>query len=183
MNKKNKEGVPVAMNAKEEAFRLLEYHVWANDRVFRRLEELPEDIPRREIQSVFPTIFDTLVHIYRIDNLWLLGMQGRIADAVPSSRRILEETRSMDLRQLEEKFRDLSDQYRTFLDAADAEAVSAYPHPQFGTLHARHIDIIRHVVNHGTYHRGNITAMLRQLGHPGVPTDFVFYMMQETSAR
>jgi len=173
----------VAMNAKEEAFRLFEYHVWANGRVFRRLEELPEDIPRREIPNVFPTVFDTLVHIYRIDNVWLLAMQGRFADIVPSSRRILEETRALSLRQLEEKFRDQAEQYRAFLEAADMEAVSAYPHPQFGTLHARYIDIVRHVVNHGTYHRGNITAMLRQLGHPGVPTDLVFYMMQETGAR
>ncbi|MEH7531611.1 DinB family protein, partial [Priestia megaterium] len=32
--------------------------------------------------------------------------------------------------------------------------------------------------NHGTYHRGNITAMLRQLGHPGVMTDYVLYLYE-----
>lgn len=168
----------MAMNAKEEALRLYGYHVWANGRVFRRLEELPQDIARREIQSVFPSVFDTLAHIYRIDTVWFLAMRQRFDEIIPASRSILEETRGMDLRRLEEKFRDLADQYQTFLNTTDAEAVSAYPHPQFGTLHARYIDIVRHVVNHGTYHRGNITAMLRQLGHPGVPTDYVFYLQE-----
>jgi|GEM_PF-512192 len=138
----------------------------------------PQDIARRELQSVFPSVFDTLVHIYRIDTVWFLAMQQRIDEIIPASRRILEETRGMDLRRLEEHFRVLSDQYKSFLSDIDAEAVSAYPHPQFGTLYARYIDIVRHVVNHGTYHRGNIAAMLRQLGHPGVPTDYVFYLQE-----
>lgn len=168
----------MTMNANEEALRLYGYHVWANGRIFRRLEELPQDIARREIQSVFPSVFDALVHICRIDTVWFLAMQRRFDEIIPASRRILEETRSMDLRQLEEKFRELADQYKAFLNDTDAEAVSAYPHPQFGTLHARYIDIVRHVVNHGTYHRGNITAMLRQPGHPGVPTDYVFYLQE-----
>ena len=170
------------MNAKETILHLYGYHVWANERVFRRLRELPDEIWRRQIQSVFPTIYDTLVHIYRIDNVWFLAMQGRFDEITPTSQRILEETRGISLRALEEKFSELAGQIRAFLEAADPEAVSAYPHPQFGTLHARYLDIVQHLVNHGTYHRGNIAAMLRQLGHPGVPTDYVFYL-QETSTR
>ena len=37
-------------------------------------------------------------------------------------------------------------------------------------------DMILHVVNHGTYHRGNITAMLRQMGYASVPTDYGIYL-------
>jgi uncharacterized damage-inducible protein DinB len=36
--------------------------------------------------------------------------------------------------------------------------------------------MILHVVNHGTYHRGNITAMLRQMGYASVPTDYGIYL-------
>ena len=35
---------------------------------------------------------------------------------------------------------------------------------------------MQHVVNHGTYHRGNITAMIRQLGHSSTMMDFVLYL-------
>ena len=39
--------------------------------------------------------------------------------------------------------------------------------------------VLSHVVNHATYHRGQITTMLRQLGYPAVATDLhVFYMSQ-----
>jgi uncharacterized damage-inducible protein DinB len=38
---------------------------------------------------------------------------------------------------------------------------------------------MQHVVNHGTYHRGNITAMLRQLGSKGISTDFIFYLYEQ----
>ncbi|MBE3554365.1 MAG: hypothetical protein IMW85_05085 [Thermicanus sp.] len=34
-------------------------------------------------------------------------------------------------------------------------------------------EIIHHIVNHGTYHRGNIAAMVRQLGQTGVSTDYI----------
>ncbi|MEY9869279.1 putative damage-inducible protein DinB [Peribacillus sp. B2I2] len=33
-----------------------------------------------------------------------------------------------------------------------------------------------HVVNHGTYHRGNITAMLRQMGYASISTDYGLYL-------
>lgn len=34
------------------------------------------------------------------------------------------------------------------------------------------------IVNHGTYHRGNLTVMLRQLGRSGVSTDYIFYLYE-----
>ena len=56
-------------------------------------------------------------------------------------------------------------------------------HPKLGTLESTYADIILHVVNHGTYHRGNVTAMLRQLGHPGVPTDYVYYLYEKRESK
>jgi uncharacterized damage-inducible protein DinB len=37
-------------------------------------------------------------------------------------------------------------------------------------------EIVYHIVNHGTYHRGNIAAMIRQLGYQGVSTDYIYYL-------
>jgi len=58
------------------------------------------------------------------------------------------------------------------------DATTQYRHPTYGVLEARYSDIVQHVVNHGTYHRGNIAAMLRQQGYAGVPTDYVFYLYE-----
>jgi uncharacterized damage-inducible protein DinB len=41
--------------------------------------------------------------------------------------------------------------------------------------------MLRHVVNHGTYHRGQVTTMLRQLGGQPVSTDLIrFYRDRAT---
>lgn len=37
-------------------------------------------------------------------------------------------------------------------------------------------ELVRHLTNHGTYHRGNISTMIRQQGFEGVPTDYIFFL-------
>ena len=51
--------------------------------------------------------------------------------------------------------------------------------PYVGERETSLAEIVLHAANHGTYHRGNISAMLHQLGDASVMTDFVFYMYQE----
>jgi uncharacterized damage-inducible protein DinB len=36
-------------------------------------------------------------------------------------------------------------------------------------------DLLIHVINHSTYHRGQVAAMLRRLGTPALSTDFLIY--------
>jgi uncharacterized damage-inducible protein DinB len=167
---------------KHNALQLYDYHLWANQKVFQHLKELPQEILHKEIQSVFPTLFAALVHIYRVENVWLLGMSSAsYEEIVDVNNRITEETESKSLEEIEQLFAEIADRYQSFLAQKDLDAAKAYPHPQFGTLMASYADIIQHLVNHGTYHRGNITAMLRQLGYAGVPTDYVFYLYKRNS--
>ena len=49
-----------------------DYHVWANRKVCEYLQVLSEEVYRKEIVSVFPSIYDTMVHIYVIDSGWLV---------------------------------------------------------------------------------------------------------------
>ncbi|UFJ42599.1 hypothetical protein LOK74_08945 [Brevibacillus humidisoli] len=42
-------------------------------------------------------------------------------------------------------------------------------------------EVVQHVVNHGTYHCGNLTAMLRQMGYAGVPTDCEFFLFDQNN--
>lgn len=73
----------------------------------------------------------------------------------------------------------MNQQYETFFEGIEnLDKVISIEHPRYGKLETPISDLVRHVVNHGTYHRGNITAMLRQQGHPGVPTDYVFYLYE-----
>lgn len=169
---------------KQNSLQLYNYHLWANNRIFAHLQELPRSIDHQEIQSVFPSIFDALVHLYRVDNTWLLAMSKVNRETIIAKLGQLQsDVQGKSLEELEKMFHELAEQYKTFFRQQDMEEVTEYPHPQYGTLVASYSDIIQHIVNHGTYHRGNITAMLRQLGHAGVATDYVFYLYEVNSQK
>lgn len=44
-------------------------------------------------------------------------------------------------------------------------------------------ELLPHVVNHGTYHRGNITAMVRQAGYASAPTDYGLYLFMKKTEK
>jgi uncharacterized damage-inducible protein DinB len=157
-----------------------DYHVWANRKIFKHLTELPRDLYTKEIQSVFSSISDAAAHIYLVDNVWLTVLSGHsFEETVRMRDQWIEETKGASLEEMEKLYDKLTERFRDFFrKAGDMETVSSYSHPRLGTLNASYAELIQHIVNHGTYHRGNITAMLRQLGHPGVPTDFVFYLFE-----
>ncbi|WP_067934331.1 DinB family protein [Alicyclobacillus kakegawensis] len=109
--------------------------------------------------------------------VWLSAMSGAIETIQMSVPLWQAEVKDATLETFETCFAKTAARYESFLAShPDLEAVSEYTHPTYGTLRARYTDIVQHVVNHGTYHRDNITAMLRQLGYPGASTDYVFYL-------
>ncbi|WP_342047041.1 DinB family protein [Bacillus sp. OTU530] len=159
---------------------LYDYHVWANKRVFEHLKELPQNVYCQEIQSVFPSISEVLVHIYIVDTVWLNAMSGESFDKVTELKSQLQEkTKGKSLEEMGTMFWNLSNQFKVFFDSQgdlDQTVLLEHPNPNLGRLETNLFELVQHVVNHGTYHRGNITAMLRQLGYPGIMTDHIFYL-------
>lgn len=162
------------------SLKLYDYHVWANPKIFDRLKELSKGIYEKEIQSVFPSISKVMAHIYVSDNIWLDFISGEKFDEVyASADQLREQMETKRIEEVETMFFDLSDRYKAFLDRQEDMETALVLETSFaGRLETRLSDLVQHVVNHGTYHRGNITAMLRQLGHPGVMTDYVLYLYE-----
>ncbi|MGG1218213.1 DinB family protein, partial [Priestia endophytica] len=105
------------------------------------------------------------------------GIQASIAQAQ-------EKTKGRNLEEMEKLFYELSEGYRTFLNhESDLDKEISPEHPQFGRLDTHLSELIQHVVNHGTYHRGNLTSMIRQQGYSSVPTDYVFYLYEISSMK
>ncbi|MFC4075416.1 DinB family protein [Salinithrix halophila] len=164
-----------------EVLTLYEYHVWANKRIFEHLKGLPQDLFHRPIPNVFPTIAETFAHIYIVDRLWL----GVMATGDPTDeilaivKKVEEETKGLEREEMKIRYNQLSQEYRTFFNGVEGfDQPVSIKHPRLGRFETRLSELVKHVVNHGTYHRGNITSMLRQTGHPGVSTDYVFYLYQ-----
>lgn len=165
---------------KHHALKLYDYHVWANKQVFDRLKELPHDIWNKEIQSVFPSISAVMMHIYLTDTTWLGVMRGdKFEDIVALVTQLRDATKAKSMEEIEAMCIGLSRTYIAFLESQeDLDRAASCNHPRFGRLDTRLPELVQHVCNHGTFHRGNISAMLHQLGHSGTPTDYIFYLYE-----
>lgn len=81
-------------------------------------------------------------------------------------------------------FHGLAERYKLFLDQEQNLNKSiVIENPTGGIMETNVRELLTHIVNHGTYHRGNITAMLRQMGYASVPTDYGLYLFLKTNNR
>ncbi|WP_410770250.1 DinB family protein [Fontibacillus sp. BL9] len=159
---------------------LYEYHVWANDRLFAHLKQLPKDAFHAEVTSVFPSVSQTFGHMYLFEQLYMYVLaEVSNEDIFPKIPGWTEEAQGKNLDEMRQLFAGVSEQFRVLLRRTpDPDKAMTIEHPKYGRFDTHFSDILRHVVNHGTYHRGNVTAMLRQQGYAGVPTDYMFYLME-----
>jgi uncharacterized damage-inducible protein DinB len=140
---------------------LLDYHYWARGRILDAAEPLTAEQFTRNLGNSFPSVRDTLVHLLSADWVWCARWQGEVPQAmldpvtfpdVASIRAVWAE-HEPKVRAVLDRFGENGTtrliEYRTFNGVSQAQ-----PFWQ----------ILQHVVNHGSYHRGQITTMLRQLG-------------------
>lgn len=159
---------------------LYTYNTWANTSLLNHLKQLPRGTCNTIIQSVFPSIFDTLMHTYIIDCGWysVLTKEYRSDDyeAIKTSvNRLIASTKDNELEEFEEKQLLLASSFGDFISNNEMTHLEV-----FSGVQMSYTDVITHIVNHGTYHRGNISAMLHQLGHKGVSTDYGAYLYYTT---
>ncbi|GLX68837.1 DinB family protein [Paenibacillus glycanilyticus] len=160
-----------------EAIRQFDYHVWANNRVFEHVKQLPEEVYAAEVQSVFPSVAAVMEHLYVRDELWLAVILGEDKDLIGLVNSLTEEVKGLTAEELEKRYAEVAGRYRDFIASdQDLDKIMTITHPRFGSMNAPVSGLVQHVVNHGTYHRGNVTAILRQQGHPGIPTDYIIFL-------
>ncbi len=118
-----------------------------------------------------------MAHIYIVDHCWLEILSGKsMNEALAYANHIKEQTEMKSIEEIETMFIHLSERYKEYFDQQeDWDKMILLDNPYAGVREIGISDIVLHVVNHGTYHRGNLTAMLRQMGHVSVMTDYVFY--------
>ncbi|SFE01131.1 Uncharacterized damage-inducible protein DinB (forms a four-helix bundle) [Paenibacillus catalpae] len=163
-----------------EIIRQYEYHIWANNRLFDHLKQLPEEVYSSEVQSVFPSVAAVMEHLYVRDEMWLAVITGESTDLVSLVTRLTEEVKGLTASSLEERYNRIADRFRDYMAGVDdLDKVTSITHPRAGSMNAPISGLIQHVVNHGTYHRGNVTAILRQQGHPGVATDYIYFLYSQ----
>jgi len=158
------------------------YHTWANKTIIGRIQELPASVLHQEVNSSFPTIAHALSHIYAVDKSWYMVLTGI---SMPEAYQACIPLNTTPLETVEEYVRlydELAQQFKEWiLRHTDLEQTIVLDNPFAGVRTTRYSEILLHVVNHGTYHRGNISTMLRQLGHASVMNDYALFWYQESA--
>ena len=160
---------------------MLDYHYWARDRMFAAIERLTPEQYNRDLGSSFKSVRDTLTHMYAAEWAWFKRWQGESPTA------LLPADRFPDLASLETVWRDHEGRMRAFIGSLDENGTSRVIHYTLlsGQSGASPIwQMLQHVVNHASYHRGQLTTMLRQLGaEPPKSVDMIAYYRVKEVAR
>ncbi|UYZ00710.1 DinB family protein [Peribacillus frigoritolerans] len=165
------------MNHPEPVLEMYNYHAWANGVIIDRLNELPEHVYHKEIQSGFSSVSKVLSHIYLTDYAWFDIISGISMDeAMASSSELKEEVEKKSIEEMKKTFMDLYWRNKALLSTVDMEKVMVVDNPYAGSLETTISESVLHVVTHGSYHRGNIATMLLQMGHTSVMQDFGLYL-------
>ena len=158
---------------------LVDYNYWARDRVLGAVAALTAEQFTRPLGSSFSSVRDTLVHAHSAEWVWHQRCVGQ------SPAKALAPEDVPDLATLTAAWRDTEVQWRGYAGGLDAEGhLREIEYRQFNGQPARSPlwAIVQHVVNHGTYHRGQVTTLLRQLGAKGVGSDLIVYFRERKIA-
>jgi uncharacterized damage-inducible protein DinB len=141
---------------------LTRYSAWANDRLFCTLAALPEGEATARRPTGFGNMVSTLNHAYVVDLIWQAHLQGRPHGF---TSRITEEEPS--LQALRSAQAQVDHWYIAYSDALSEEAhdqVVPFEFVDGGCGAMTRGDMLLHVVNHKTYHRGYVADLLYQAG-------------------
>ncbi|MEQ1898346.1 MAG: DinB family protein [Vicinamibacterales bacterium] len=157
----------------DEARDLYAYDVWANARTFNAVAALPAEVADAPVGGSFLSIRATIAHLVASEWVWLRRWLGDSPSQPP------EWTTAADVAGLRLALTAIEAErlaYLSHLTATDLTRILSY-RTLAGEPHADPLaGLLRHVVNHSAYHRGQVTTLLRQTGHPAVDTDLVTYL-------
>ncbi len=157
------------------------YHLWANKRLAQFLENIDKDILSQKIDSSFPSILHTLSHINKVHRFWLGFISTGEMEAFDWKENDL--TASYQLTELVDSSEKMTATFRAYDDEALEEILkmrsrrSSYDESRF--------HFIMHVINHTTYHRGQVVSMMRILGVKDKfpKTDYLAYFAKDLQAK
>ncbi len=139
--------------------RLFDYHYWARDRMLAAVAALPSEQFTRDLGNSFGSVRDTIAHLCDAEHIWLTRWKG----GQPTG--FQDPTRLPDIAAARAEWANLEREMRAFLQQTnDVERVIEYKDFKGGARSNPFWQMAQHVVNHASYHRGQVTTMLRQLG-------------------
>lgn len=141
--------------------RLLEHMEWADERVLESLRQ--PDIPPRAV--------DLYAHVLGVEHRWLSRLEQRVPAVAVWPELTLDECERL-----------AGENRRTFrayvdgLTSAQLQHMIHYVNSAGQEFDGLVEDILLHVAMHGSYHRGQVTLLVRDAGAQPAPTDYIGFV-------
>jgi len=153
---------------------LTRYHAWANALVFDAVARLPEGEATRPRTTLFRNIVHTLNHNYVIDRIFQAHLQGR--EHGFGARNTADHPPLEDLRALQGALDDWYIQWSDQATDAELDERIAFTFVGGGPGLMSRAEMILHVVNHTTYHRGFVSDLFYQIPARPPTTDLPVFL-------
>lgn len=160
---------------------LYEFNYWAKSRMLGVVETLTPEQYTKDLGSSHGGIHGTLVHCMGAEDIWLKRWKGEDSSSMYTTKDV------PTLESLMSRWDMVEHQMMSFCHALktddDIKKVVTYKDLK-GNEHSQPLwQMMQHLVNHSTYHRGQITAMLRQLGVKPVGTDLITFYREKNQLK
>ena len=159
---------------------LYEYNRWANGRALEAAGKLDPAAFVKDLKNSFPSVRDTLAHILGAEWIWLRRWKGE------SPAKLIVAAEFPTAASLRDRFVALDGERTVFMAGLSEERLRQpfdYKDLAGNALRLPLVQSMQHVVNHGTYHRGQVTTMLRQLGATPIGTDMSRFYLERAAGQ
>jgi uncharacterized damage-inducible protein DinB len=167
------------MSISADTLRLhIAYTTWATNRLLGAAAKLTPAELARDFGSSEKSVAGTLAHIYAADRVWM----GRIQGVNP---KLYVNDEDRDLVVLSRAWPALLKQWETWASALTDESAHNrvdYTNPKGNPDRTPQWQIVLHVVNHGTHHRGQVSGFLRAMGKVPPPLDLMAFYRELAQA-
>ena len=156
-----------------EIQRLYDYNSWANERVLESLRSIGQEVFTCNKQASHGSIRGIIAHIAAAEWIWLERWKGSSpVGLLPESEFETLEIATQRLCKIDHDLR----QFTSRLTQADLDGRREYKTTEGKPYSNVLSDMLLHLANHSSYHRGQITTLLRQSGAVPQSTDFILFI-------
>jgi uncharacterized damage-inducible protein DinB len=161
---------------------LYEYDRWANEQVLQAAAALSGEQFTRARGGGCTNVRDTLLHILGGEWIWLTYWKEPSPSAEITERLVARRDDLFrpevfpDVAAVRSKWEEIAKEMADFVSRLTNEDLSRML--PFRKTEAPLVQLMQHVTNHSTYHRGQIALMMRELGAAAVATDFHVFVAE-----
>lgn len=164
---------------RDHILKLYDYHHWATDRILDALAPVSAEQLDRQWGGSFGTGRALLRHVVGVERLWCDRWNGNSPKALPDypAKSAGDAFRA--------EWERIKGDQRRFLDGLTNDRLAAdlsYVNMKGERWTYQLAEVLQHVVNHGTYHRGQLTHLLRDLGSTAPSTDYLIFIQERAAS-